>query len=216
MLKLILIFALSFIAISCSNYKIHRSINKQIVKMHFEEQNIRRKVHFASTKTDVDSIYITELRKDYEVIHRNNEAYIKEVFDKFGWPKWQSSNAFGGTYLIIYHSNADMMDQSIPYLKKKISKGVYKWNQHLVAQLEDRIRMLRGQKQIYGTDFRWLYYEDGTRKAFIWPVEDPNQLDYLRSTVKLAPLDKFLKKKHNKFITYDPTLTISDFELYSN
>jgi hypothetical protein len=51
-----------------------------------------------------------------------------------------------------------------------------------LAYLEDRVRMLRGELQLYGTQF---VEKDGTYEP--WPIEDPDGLDERRSAVSLGP-----------------------------
>jgi hypothetical protein len=51
-----------------------------------------------------------------------------------------------------------------------------------LAYLEDRVRMLRGEPQLYGTQF---VEKGGTYEP--WPIEDPDGLDDRRAVICLGP-----------------------------
>ena len=58
------------------------------------------------------------------------------------------------------------------------------------AYLEDRIRVLEGRPQLYGTQFDW----DADGRMSPEPIEDPDRVDERRAAVDLPPLADAIEK----------------------
>ena len=60
-----------------------------------------------------------------------------------------------------------------------------------LALLEDRVALGEGKKQIYGSQ---VTCNKETKKCYVAPLEDPDNVDKRRSEVGLDPLAHYLKQ----------------------
>ena len=74
---------------------------------------------------------------------------------------------------VIQH-NPEYIEQYLPLMKEAGKKGELPFR--LVAMMEDRYLMNKGEMQIYGTQARSY----GSSPSFIWPIEDPDNVNARR------------------------------------
>ena len=87
--------------------------------------------------------------------------------------------------------------------KELLSAGDY-------AVLTDRIRMREGKPQRYGTQ-SYTVTIDGRQVIYIWPVEDAEMLNDLRSEIGAGDIETYiqvLKATAACDVIYDPELTV--------
>ncbi len=67
------------------------------------------------------------------------------------------------------------------------------------AKLVDKLLWLKGKKQIYGTQIasegkiiNGKYVVE--KEKYLWPVEDPENLNKRRAELSLEPIEEYLKK----------------------
>lgn len=117
-----------------------------------------------------------------------NQLRIEEVIQKYGYPgkslvgPGQASVAF----LVIQHSNQEMQEKYLPLLKQAANDGEVRWSS--VALLIDRVLLGRGDKQIYGSQ---IHTDQETGEFFFGEIEQPYQIDSIRATVGLGPLQDY-------------------------
>ncbi|MEO0333545.1 MAG: hypothetical protein AAF223_17985, partial [Bacteroidota bacterium] len=51
------------------------------------------------------------------------------------------------------------------------------------AMMEDRVLMYEGKKQLYGSQASGRPKEDGSSEYFIWPIENPEEVNQRRAKV---------------------------------
>lgn len=73
-------------------------------------------------------------------------------------------------------------------MREAVANGKAK-AEHL-ALLEDRVALEHGYRQIYGSQ---VYNDPGTRKSYLAPLEDPDNVDTRRAKIGLQPLSEYLK-----------------------
>ena len=111
-----------------------------------------------------------------------NTAHLKAIIAEIGWPSIPKvgADAADKAWLLVQHADKDKAFQaSCLELMRACTDGeVTKKN---VAYLEDRVRVGRGEPQLYGTQFR-----PGPGDAFdSAPIEDPEGIDERRASVGL-------------------------------
>ena len=140
-----------------------------------------------------------------------NLASVSRILDTYGWPSGLSDEANKAIFLVIDHSDLNIMNKYIGLFRAAVEKGYLPMND--LVTMEDRMLMNAGKPQKYGTQ-AYSLVEDGKIVIYIWPVEDPGKLDALRKSVGLLPIEEYLEivKQQGVEIIYDSTKTVKDFE----
>ena len=140
-----------------------------------------------------------------------NLAAISRILDTYGWPSGLSDEANKAIFLVIDHSDLNIMNKYIGLFRDAVEKGYLSMND--LVTMEDRMLMNASKPQKYGTQ-AYSLVEDGKTVIYIWPVEDPGKLDALRKSVGLMPIESYLEivKQQGVEIIYDSTKTVKDFE----
>ena len=118
---------------------------------------------------------------------KNQEDVIK-IIDEHGWlgisqVGFLANNAL---FLVIQHASVEMQEKYFPLLKESAEKGESSLAD--MALMDDRIRMHRKKKQLYGSQTTSV-----NGKSYVWPIEDAVNVDERRRSVQLPPLTDYLK-----------------------
>lgn len=121
-------------------------------------------------------------------VHRKNAASLERIIDECGWPgeSLVGNDGAEAAWLVLQHAigSPGFQRKCLPILKKAVENGEAPAVQ--VACLEDRISVLEGRPQRYGTQFDW----DGTGMLGPYPIKDPERVDEHRASVGLGPLSE--------------------------
>lgn len=119
-------------------------------------------------------------------VHRRNAKCLQEILEQVGWPGVRLVGEDGeqAAWLILQHAIGEPAFQrrGLELLEEAARRGEAPLEQ--VAMLEDRIRVLEGREQWYGTQFDW----DEHGEMSPAPIEDPEGVDARRREVGLPPL----------------------------
>ncbi len=115
---------------------------------------------------------------------RRGAERLNAVFDAVGWPGGWAAD------WLLYHAiwSPDLMHRGLGLLRAAERRGEV--DPLDVALLEDRILMLEGRRQQYGTQLEWD--DDGVLSPL--PIADPEDVDMRRSAVGLGPLAEEIKE----------------------
>ncbi len=130
-------------------------------------------------------------------VDETNEKRIKEITDKTGWPAISAvgKEASTAAWLLVQHAgNNPSFQKTILQKMKKLPKKEV--DQKQIAKLEDRIRLLEGKKQLYGTSFN---INLKTKKLTVGPIYDIKNIDKRR---KKLGLDSFEAHKKRAIESY--------------
>ena len=118
---------------------------------------------------------------------KNQEQAVK-LIKEHGWPgiSQVGERANNGLFLVMQHAHVDIQEKYFPLLKVSAEKGESKLSD--MALMDDRIRMQRKMKQLYGSQTVTI---EG--KSYVWPIEDAKNVDERRKSVQLPPLSDYLK-----------------------
>ncbi len=158
-----------------------------------EDKNILRELH------DSGELGTVDYHPKIKAIHERNNQRIKEIISEHGWPgiDMVGKNGSEAAWLITQHAVLDtnFMESCVPLLKEAVEKK--QAESHRFAFLQDRVLIMSGQQQIYGTQFD----VDSNGKIFPMPIKDPTNVDNLRREIGLESLSerkKLMQKRENK------------------
>ena len=126
---------------------------------------------------------------EMEAVHQRNAARLRAIVGEIGgWPGKSAVGEDGAhaAWRILQHAigEPELMRAMRPALEQAVADGEARAAD--LAMLEDRIRVLEGRAQRYGTQYDWD--EAGMWMVPIGSVEDPEKVDVRRRAVGLEPM----------------------------
>jgi hypothetical protein len=133
-----------------------------------------------------------ELQKQFKLINTTdslNLIAVSVIINQYGWLSADEigENANSTLFLVIQHADLKTQEKYLPIMR--IAAKNKKLKATSLAMLEDRIAMLQGRKQIYGSQVAWNVQ---TNKYTIMPMLDPDHVDNRRADVGLGPYGAYL------------------------
>lgn len=134
-----------------------------------------------------DSLKLKDtLRKHFELMSKTdslNLITVSAVIDQYGWLSADEIGeaANSALFMVIQHADLKTQEKYLPIMR--IAAKNKKLKTTSLALLEDRIAMLRGRKQIYGSQVAWNMQ---TNKYTIMPMIDPDHVDTRRADIGLS------------------------------
>jgi hypothetical protein len=152
-------------------------MNEAIAK---ELIDLAKQDHQPRKKLDLDSKGGQGYDPEMEVVHRQNASRLKEIINEIGWPTISKvgAEASDAAWKIVQHSIGEptFMKQCLELLEQNMEDI----NPQNFAYLYDRISYFEGKPQKFGTQFH---------NDKIYPVKNKAEINYLRQTIQLAPLE---------------------------
>ena len=99
------------------------------------------------------------------------------------------SNGNFTLFLVIQHADLETQEQYLPMMREAVKNK--KASAYHLALLGDRVALLRGKKQIYGSQ---VARDKETNAFYILPLLDPYNVDKRRAEVGLQPLAEYVKE----------------------
>lgn len=141
----------------------------------------------------VQSIHGWDSKEMKELWAKQNHAdslnliLIKKIIKQYGYPgKSLVGNQSSTAWLVIQHANLQAQEKYFPILREAANKG--ELPKSSLALLVDRVRMGRGEKQLYGSQIQTT---DG--KNVIYPIEDEPNVNKRRAEMGLGPFEDYAK-----------------------
>jgi hypothetical protein len=143
-----------------------------------------------------DDLTLEEQNRLVQIVYRDNIARLKQLIRQFGWPGTSLVGSVGAetAFLIAQHAVPDpaFQTEAFALLTDAVHQGEAD-PKHL-AYLTDEMRVLAGEKQIFGTQ----PIRDADGNPILPPLEDPDAVDERRARIGLGPLDEFLAFYRNR------------------
>lgn len=158
-------------------------------------------------KTVIDSLFL--ISEQMKRIDRENIGLVARLL-KRGLPEGLSAQSYKTIWLILDHADIRKQKRYLPFIEKAVSKGLIPLSN--LAILTDRMALYRKKAQKYGTQAYTLQIE-GIQRTYIWPVENPDDLDQRRKGMGLGSLKEYmelLRATSGQEVFYDPELTVKD------
>lgn len=172
--------------------KAEEGLNKPVVAIldtvFTEDQSYRMQLDGVESKYGRDSKEVKELWKTIQEKDSINLIKVLAILDKYGWLGPQEVGPQGNQtlFLVIQHSELPVQQKYLPMMRDAVKKG--KAQPSALALLEDRVALGEGKKQIYGSQIGM----DKNGKAYVSPLEDPDNVDKRRAEVGLGPLADYV------------------------
>lgn len=167
-----------------------KPLQKELLEIYADDQDIRgaaMKIYKAegSKSKALDSISKIMSYKD-----SINLIKVVKILDEKGWVGKDvvGAQASQTLFLVIQHADLQYQQKYLPTMREAVKKGTAKASS--LALLEDRVALREGKKQIYGSQ---ISNHPITKKPFVSPLEDPDNVDKRRASVGLGTLSDYLK-----------------------
>jgi hypothetical protein len=125
-------------------------------------------------------------------VHSRNAERLREVIELHGWPGRSLVGDRGAraAWLILQHAIAfpELMRTGLELMRAAAAAGEVSAAE--VAVLEDRIRVLEGRPQLYGTQHDW----DDHGEMSPLPIEDSGKVDERRLAIGLPRLGESTRR----------------------
>lgn len=134
-----------------------------------------------------------KVQNTYRIMHEvdsMNLLKIEDILNNYGWPgkSMVGSPADAAAFLVLMHcGNPEVMKKYLPMIKKAVAD-----NELLPGRMAfytDRMRMLNGKEQVYGTQ---IVFDEELNKPVVYPIENPEKVDQRRKKAGLGPLSEYL------------------------
>jgi hypothetical protein len=129
-------------------------------------------------------------------VDRQNLIKVVSLIENCGMPttKEVSKKQMSAIWLVFQHADNKNRKKYFPLLKKSAEKGDL--NKSKIALMEDRILMMEGKPQIYGSQ---ISKNGETDKWELYTLEKPETVDKRRAEVGLGSLKEYVKNWNIEF-----------------
>ncbi|MBI5671184.1 MAG: hypothetical protein HZC41_24570 [Chloroflexi bacterium] len=167
----------------------NEELRYQLLRMQADDLDTRRRL------IDAGQLYGPHLPKDHyhpdmATVHSRNNALMRGIIEQYGWPGRSLVGDDGGeaAWLVVQHAILDpeLQERCLPLLEAAYKAGEVP-GRHL-ATLTDRVRMQKGEPQIYGS----ILVGDDNGQLIPWTIDDPEQVDKRRAAMGLPPMAEHL------------------------
>lgn len=165
------------------------ALRQELLAMRNSDQGIRLLLLEARKRFGTNSPTAATLHARMKRIDETNARRVCRLIDRYGWRGKEEigEEANEALFLCIQHvDDPTVQEKYLPMLRQAVEEGRAEgWH---YAFLIDRIRMNRGEKQIYGTQ---TISRNGALD-YVVPLENPDKVDSLRQSVGLKPMNAYL------------------------
>ena len=155
---------------------------------------------------------IDSLIRVNDIVERNDAKNIK-VVDKIlksGLPQGLSEESYKTIWIVIDHAPLEKQEQYLPLVEQMATEGYVGVDEYAI--LYDRVAMGQNRHQRYGSQL--VQFDNAeAMQLYVWPIEDVEKLDSLRSAVGLSSFYNYLKDIEETMgiiPVHDTTLTIEE------
>jgi len=122
--------------------------------------------------------------------HLENDKELLSLLDMYGWPTASSVTEFAaaGAALVINHTSHEIRSRYFPMLEQAFKQGEAQPLRY--AKMRDRLLVEEGEKQLYGTQWKF-----DNQEQVPYPIENPEYVDKRRAEIGLGPLSVYLKER---------------------
>lgn len=128
------------------------------------------------------------------LVDQDSQTRMMEIIESDGWPTISKvgPEASNAAWLLVQHApSLEFMERCLTLMKTCPAGEVKPAN---IAFLEDRVLMINGEPQIYGTQFQ------GRGKDMkVYPIKDPEHIDERRASVGLDTFKENEERIHQLY-----------------
>ncbi len=191
---ILLSFFIVFLSLgSCKSDVFQEALSEELQHMATTDQEIRDQAlyNFSNGTSIIDE----SIEATWDSIKTNHTERFKTILLKYGWPGYSlvGKKASNNAWIIAQHASLEIQELALPLLAKEVKNN--NANPIALAYLTDRVRILRQQPQVYGTQINWLD-ESGYPKPY--EIENPSEVDQRRLHIGLETLSNYLEEISNQ------------------
>lgn len=169
---------------------INQSLKAQLQAIYTTDQQPRSRIDSLTRVYGQNSPPMQQL---WQSIHRKdsiNLIKIEQIIQQYGYPgqRLVGAKLANTAWLIIQHSPVAVQEKYFPLIEQAANQG--EMSKTNMALLIDRIRVYKGQKQLYGTQVK---IESTGQKSFD-PIEDEKNVNNRRAQIGLGSLEEYAKQ----------------------
>ena len=128
------------------------AVREELLGLRAKDQSIRILLMGARERYGRDSKMVRKVHRQMKIIDSASAIRAQRIVDRYGWPGKDDigEEACEALFLCIQHADGtDIQQKYLPILERAVREGnAEPWH---LAFLTDRVRMNRGEKQVYGT-----------------------------------------------------------------
>ncbi|AQG80840.1 hypothetical protein AWR27_16850 [Spirosoma montaniterrae] len=177
--------------------KLNIPLKNELQAIYETDQQPRAQIDSLIQKYGNESAQMQQL---WQHIHRTdsiNLIRIESIIRQYGYPgkRLVGPNQSNTAWLIIQHSPLATQEKYLPLIRKAAEEG--EMDKSNVALLVDRIRMYKGQKQLYGSQIAI----DPSGKRHFHPIADEVNVNKRRADMDLGSIEDYAREND---ILYKP------------
>jgi len=167
------------------------SLTKQLLAIYESDQQYRQQVEGIAIKYGMFSKEMKELAQKMNQMDSVNLIKIESVLGQYGWLSQRTIGEDGNAalYLVIQHADQRAREKYLPLLRDAVSHQRALSSD--LACMEDRLLVEQHKKQRYGTQ---VGMDKKTGKYFLYPLENPGQVEERRAKMGLNSLANYLSR----------------------
>ena len=147
-----------------------------------------------------------------ERVDAENMVIVENVL-KGGLPANLTPESYKTIWIVIDHQSLENQEKYLPLIEQMALDGRIGADEY--ATLFDRVAMKNERPQRFGTQ-SIQFGEFDNMSLCLWPVESPEKVDSLRTTVGLSPLADYLRQLTTAMgieARFDPEMTIEELNV---
>jgi tetratricopeptide (TPR) repeat protein len=166
---------------------LNKPLMRELEAINESDQKNRMMMDSVAGRFGWDSREMKELWTKQNQLDSLDIIRIKEIIKEYGYPgKSLVGDQSSTAWLVIQHADLRTQEEYLPILQDAADKG--ELSKSSFALLVDRVRMRKGEKQLYGSQ---IQMKNG--KYEIYPIEDEPNVNKRRAEVGLGPLEDYVK-----------------------
>ena len=168
-----------------------KPLQAKLLAIYDDDQKVRQQFIAAQKEFGFPSKQVDSLGRIMNYKDSLNLIRVVEILDKYGWVGADKvgERANQALFLVIQHSELKIQQKYLPMMREAVKNNNAKGS--ALALLEDRVALGEGKKQIYGSQ---IGLDNETKKYYVLPLEDPDNVDKRRADVGLGPLAEYVKQ----------------------
>lgn len=165
------------------------SIQGILLTVDIEDQKHRNRMDSVRLAYGGDSKELKALMKAMKATDSLNLVKVSGIINTYGWLGEKDIGSLCNTtlFMVIQHSDLTTQVAYLPLMREAVKQGNARAAS--LALLEDRVALLEGKRQTYGSQLSWNMK---TNVYVVMPLEDPDRVDERRAAMGLEPMASYI------------------------
>ncbi len=166
------------------------ALERELKQIFGEDQFPRLRMDTIGRQYGFNSPQAQPVWKQMRQVDSVNLPKIERIIAQYGYPgkKLVGEKQNETAWLVIQHAPLPVQEKYLPMMQEAAATG--QLSKASVALTVDRIRVRKGQKQLYGSQ---VHNDASGKPAGFEPIEDEANVDKRRAEVGLPPLETYAK-----------------------